>query len=829
MSLLSPYRVLDLTDERGQLAGQVLADLGAEVILVEPPGGSRSRHLGPFVDGHENDPEFSLRFWSYNRGKRSVVADLDTPEGRQQVRDLAATADAVIESDRPGAMAARGLGYDDLSAANPGLVYASVTPFGQTGPRSSWAATDLGVAAAGMHMILMGDADRAPLRMPLDQAYQHASLDAAVGVLLALQHRGATGAGQQVDVSAQQSITQATQSTTLCSLYNSPLAERSSGGIKLGPFTIRLRSPASDGYVSALMLFGEAIGPFGARLFEWIDAEGMAGPADREIDWIDFVDGVMTGRIPLDEYDRIQDVAERFMATKTKNELLQESLDRRLLIVPVSTMADLADSEQLIERAFWTSLEVPGIERKVRFPGRFARFTTTPLDTDHLPPRLGADTAAMLGDGAGAEARAPIEVVVPARAARVGTAAASAADEPAGILAGLKVLDLMWVMAGPAATRILADHGATVVRVESATKVETARTIQPFLNDEGGAENSGLYQNMNAGKLGLSLDLTKPEARDVVLDLVKWADVVCESFSPRAMKAWGLSYDDIREIKPDVIMTSSCLFGQSGPLSSLAGYGTMGAAVGGFYAVTGWPDRPPAGCFGAYTDYVAPRYLAAAILAAVDHRDRTGEGQYIDLSQSEASIGLLGPAFLDYEINGRDFAPAGNRDPVMAPHGAFPTTGDDQWITIVCETDGQWRALCQAAGFPADWADLDQAARKAREDEIEAAITAWSATQKGDALEADLQQRGVAAVRILRSDELAADPHTRYRGHFIEVPHEQHGTVWVEAARTGLVDTPARTTSGGPTLGEHTFQVLTEILGYDGDQIAELAIAEALE
>ncbi|MFV0259228.1 MAG: CaiB/BaiF CoA transferase family protein [Acidimicrobiales bacterium] len=825
MSLLSPYRVLDLTDERGQLAGQVLADLGAEVILVEPPGGSRSRRLGPFVDGHD-DPEFSLRFWAYNRGKRSVVIDLDTPEGQEQVRTLAATADAVIESDRPGVMAARGLGHDDLSAINPGLVYASVSPFGQTGPRSLWAATDLGVAAAGMHMILMGDEDRAPLRMPFDQAFQHAALDAAVGVLLALQHRGVTGRGQQVDVSAQQSITQATQSTSMCALYNSPLAERSSGGIKMGPFTIRLRSPASDGYVSALMLFGEAIGPFGARLFEWIDAEGMAEPGDLEIDWIDFVDGVMTGRIPLDEYDRIQDVAERFMATKTKDELLQESLERRLLIVPVSTMADLAGSEQLIDRAFWTGLEVPGVDHKVRFPGRFARLTATPLDTDRLPPRLGADTDTVVTEAA---PRTVDDLTVPARVARAATAAAPAGDEPPGALAGLKVLDLMWVMAGPAATRVLADHGATVVRVESATKVETARTIQPFLNDEGGAENSGLYQNMNAGKLGLSLDLTKPEARDVVLDLVRWADVVCESFSPRAMKAWGLSYDDLREVKPDLIMTSSCLFGQSGPLSSLAGYGTMGAAVGGFYAVTGWPDRPPAGCFGAYTDYVAPRYLAAAILAAVDHRDRTGEGQYIDLSQSEASIGLLGPAFLDYEINGRDFVPMGNRDPVMAPHGAFPTAGDDQWITIVCETDAQWRTLCQAAGFPADWADLDRTGRKAREDEIEAAIGAWTAEQKGTALEADLQQRGVAANRVLRSDELAADPHIQFRGHFVEVPHEQHGTVWVESARTGRVATPARTTRGGPTLGEDTFQVLTEILGYDGDQIAELTVAEALE
>ncbi len=387
----------------------------------------------------------------------------------------------------------------------------------------------------------------------------------------------------------------------------------------------------------------------------------------------------------------------------------------------------------------------------------------------------------------------------------------------------------MWVMAGPAATRVLADYGAQVVRVESANKIETARTIQPFLDDQGGAESSGLYQNMNAGKLGLTLDLTKPEARQVVLDLVRWADVVCESFSPKAMRAWGLSYEDLRQVKPDLIMASSCLFGQTGPLSSLAGYGTMGASLSGFYDMTGWPDREPAGCFGAYTDYISPRFLAAALLAAIDHRERTGEGQYIDVAQAEASIAFLAPAVLDYEVNGRLAPRPGNRHPVMVPHGVFPTVGEDRWIAIACQSDEAWRALAAAAGLDPAMATLDAGARRAREDELEAALAAWTASQEAFALAEALQAGGVAAHAVQTAADAAADPQLAHRGHYVEVEHADHGTVWVENSRFRLSRTPAAVSRGGPTLGQHTFDVLVGILGYDDDRLADLAVAGVLE
>ena len=205
----------------------------------------------------------------------------------------------------------------------------------------------------------------------------------------------------------------------------------------------------------------------------------------------------------------------------------------------------------------------------------------------------------------------------------------------------VKVVDFMWALAGPGTTRTLADYGATVVRIESATKIDGSRTVGPFHKNTPSNDGSGLFGTYNAGKLSLGLDLSKPQARAVVLDLVRWADVVCESFSPKAMRAWKLDYESLRATKPDLIMLSSCLMGQTGPLSSFVGFGNMAAAVLGFYNLCGWPDRAPSGPFGAYTDYVAPRFGAVSVLAALDYRKRTGKGQYIDQSQAESALHFL--------------------------------------------------------------------------------------------------------------------------------------------------------------------------------------------
>jgi crotonobetainyl-CoA:carnitine CoA-transferase CaiB-like acyl-CoA transferase len=400
-----------------------------------------------------------------------------------------------------------------------------------------------------------------------------------------------------------------------------------------------------------------------------------------------------------------------------------------------------------------------------------------------------------------------------------------------GALKGVKILDFTWVMAGPAATRMLADYGATVVRVESPTRIDTARTLHPRHHNEAGSDSSGCFGNNNAGKLGIALDLGKPEGRAVVLDLVRWADVVTESFSPKAMRNWRLAYDDLRQVNPAIIMLSSCLMGQTGPLSKMAGFGTMGASLSGFHNLTGWPDRAPAGVFGAYTDYVSPRFTAIAILAALEHRRRTGRGQYIDQSQAEASTHFLTPAILDYSANGREQSRMGNADAHHCPHGVYPAAGVDRWAAIVCRSDEEWRALCGVIGrddLARDPRLRSAADRQRHREEIDRAIGEWSCGHEAAEIERLAQARRIPAHQVQTSGDCFEDPQFRHRGHFVELEHPVHGTTIVEGPRVKLSRTPGQATRAAPTLGRDNQYVLTEILGYDEQRISQLVVAGAM-
>jgi crotonobetainyl-CoA:carnitine CoA-transferase CaiB-like acyl-CoA transferase len=283
--MLSPYRVLDLTTERGMFCGQLLGDLGADIIMIEPPGGSLARRLGPFYRDVPH-PDRSLFWWALNRNKRSITLDITSRDGQGILRRLIGSAHFLIESDTPGTLAAYGLGYDDLVALNPALVYVSITPFGQDGPKAHYADSDLIILAAGGPLILTGDDDRPPVRVSVPQAYLHASAEAAVAALIAHHERQHSGRGQHVDVSAQQAVAQATQSGILATPLNADEFQRLSAGVRAGELRIRLVWPAQDGYVGILYFFGAAIGPFTHRLMRWICKEGFCDEATRDKDWL---------------------------------------------------------------------------------------------------------------------------------------------------------------------------------------------------------------------------------------------------------------------------------------------------------------------------------------------------------------------------------------------------------------------------------------------------------------------------------------------------------------------------------------------------------------
>lgn len=386
--MLSSYRVLDLTTERGLLCGQILGDLGADVIKVEPPGGSPARRLGPFYQDQPH-PDRSLLWWAYNRNKRSITLDLTTKAGRELLLRLISATHFLVESDNPGTMAGLGLGYNDLAALNPGLIYVSISAFGQDGPKVSYADSDLVILAASGPTILSGDSDRAPLRLSVPQAYLHACAEGAAAALLANHERHRSGRGQHIDVSAQQAVALATQSYILSRLYGEVETQRMAGGIKAGPLHIRLLWPAKDGYVAITYLFGTAFGHFTKRLMDWIHEEGMCSDEIQQMNWVGFGGQLFAGGEAIAMYEQLKLIVENFTKTKTKAELLRGALERTLLIAPISTIDEVVNSPQLNARQYWRELEHPELGQKFTYPGPFVKFSETPIIYRRRPPLVG--------------------------------------------------------------------------------------------------------------------------------------------------------------------------------------------------------------------------------------------------------------------------------------------------------------------------------------------------------------------------------------------------------------------------------------------------------
>jgi crotonobetainyl-CoA:carnitine CoA-transferase CaiB-like acyl-CoA transferase len=795
--VLSPYRAIDLACDRGILCGQILADLGADVIQVEPRGGSAARNRGPFYRD-EPGPERSLSFWAYARGKRSVALDLEDASDREVLRRLIAGADFLIESEPPGRLDALGLGDAALEALQPGLVHVCITPFGRSGPKAGWAATDLTLIAAAGLAYLNGEADHPPVRCCEPQAYAHAAADAAVAALIAHRERKRSGRGQHVDVAAQQSLTLATQFRCL----DAPLAEaparRVAGGVFVAGRFIPLRYPLRDGWVALGPAFLPSTGHFMKRLLAWALEEGFGEASALDEDWGQFVLRIMRRELSRDAIAPLDDTLRSFFATRTKAEVVEAACKRKLLLAPLLDLGEFADSPQLAARGFAVEIAPAAADAPLRFPGPFARFERTPIRYAAPPPRLDEHGAAL-------RAEPPR---VPAPTSRDGSDAAP--------LAGVKILDLFWILAGPGATRMLADYGAEVIHVESTSHLDTLRVIPPYHYANPHPEGAGAFQCANANKLVITLDLASPQGREIALELVRRSDVVTESFAPGVIDRYGLGWETLREVKPDLVMISSCLLGQSGPWRDLTGFGNLAAAITGFQQLACWPDSPPAGPYAAYTDFIGVRYNALAILAALEYRDRTGLGQYIDMAQGEAALHFLAPAFLDYAAHGRVPPPLGNADPEMHPHGIFPCAGEDAWVAIAVRDERDYRALCAAAGRE------DLLARRSERDLVDEAVSAWTRAHTPAEIESALQARGVPAHAVLDTPGLFACPQLQHRGHFVEIPHEIFGTTTIESSRLCLSRSRERVPERALGFGRDNRRVLESILGYSPERIDEL-------
>ena len=393
-------------------------------------------------------------------------------------------------------------------------------------------------------------------------------------------------------------------------------------------------------------------------------------------------------------------------------------------------------------------------------------------------------------------------------------------------LQGVKVADFSWVAVGPATAMMLAHHGAQVISIESLSRPDPLRTIPPMKDGIRGMNRAGVYADYNSNKYNLGLDLNHPRGVEVAKKIIAWADVVVESYSPGTMKnKWGLGYEDIKKIKPEIIMLSTSMVGQTGPAARNIGFGVELISLIGFNHFVGWPDRGPTPLLTAYSDFLTPPIGVVAIMAALETRLKTGKGQWIDLAQFEVSLHYLAPALLDYIVNGRDVGRRGNYHCCAAPHGAYRCQGDDRWCVISVFTDEEWQSFCRVIGKPA-WADDPEFAsllgRKKREDELNKLIEEWTINYTPEEIVALMQANGIAAGVIEDGKDVLEDPQLKHRHHFVALNHSEMGQYMTEATPFKLSKTPLEVHMPAPCLGEHTEHVCTQILGMSDEEFVEL-------
>ncbi len=767
--LLADVRVVDLGAEPCQIAGRVLADLGADVVKVEPASGDPLRRCPPFDAATGR----SLRFWAWNLNKRTAATAIDG----DGIGDLLAGADIVLASSPEG-------------PGDPGAPRASritVTPFGLTGPMAGWRGSDLTCLAASGYLFATGDRDRPPVRCTEPLAYAHVGGEVALAALTAL----ASGTPQHVDVSIAEAMTAANMSAHVSMFQHGDRGSRSGGAMGRTREVWRCR----DGFI----VFGMRGGPSRARTWEAVvrrlTADGIDAAPFAGIDWSTFEHDSASDA----DLQQMSDSLGLYFARHTMAELYDLALSEKLLIAPVLSAAPLLAHPQLRSVAFFRP--VPPYRA---VPFSFAR-----------AHRLGA------GDDAGGLI-GPLPPVPGSGAAW--TARSVPATTPRPPWAGVRILEFGSGVAAPMTTRYFVEYGATCIHVESTSRPDVIRLYSTHPLDPGLApfEGSVLFANVNAGKCSVTVNMRRPEARALALRLVDWADAVVENYAPATLPSWGLGPAELARHKPDLVILRSSMWGSRGPHADYPGYGPQGTALSGYLFLTGWPDRDPALPYGTVTDTVAPRYSAAALAAALLYRRRTGHGVIVDVSQIEVALFTLSPWLLDYSVNGRTGERAGNRSSLGAvPHGVFPARGEDRWIALAVWTDQEWARLCRIMGRAATpWPAIDD--RSGAAAEVEALVGAWTKGHEAGALARQLQAEGIEAFAVQDFADVLADPQLAARDHFVVLEHPEIGPHRYERSSFRMSASTGAIASPGPTLGQHTESALRDLIGLTGVEIDRL-------
>jgi crotonobetainyl-CoA:carnitine CoA-transferase CaiB-like acyl-CoA transferase len=785
---LTGYRVVDLADEKGELAGRILADFGAEVVRVEPPQGARSRCLPPFAPSGE-----SLYFAYRNANKLGHVLDLESEAGRAGLLDLLARADVLIESETPGRMASLGLAPKTLSERFPHLVVLSISDFGQTGPYRDWVATDSTMCAISGMQFKAGVADREPLFSPGAMVYDIAGIMGAFAAMTALYQRERTGYGQTLDLSVLEAVAQQTDwSFSNNSMTDAKLQEGLQSRIGSGP--IYKIFPCKGGFVRLVIMAPR----------QWRAMRAWLGEPDylQDPKYDSFL-----GRMEI--ADALNVMVGDLFATMTHEEVAFEAQKRGIVCTPVLAPGEVLENVHFRSRGTFVDGEYAKGERGPIASGFFE------LDRErqgfrHRAPAKGEHSAQIAG-GLWPDQRSKPVHPRPA---------------PSRPFENLRVLDFGIGGVGVEAARLFADYGADVIKVESKVYPDFIRVVM-------GTQISGSFASSSRTKRGFGVNLKLEEGRRLLHELARHADVVTENGSTGTMDSLGVGYEALSKTNPRIVLASSQLLGDHGAWADWIGYGPSTQPIGGLVHLWDYRDSSePAGSTSIFPDHLAGRLLALSALAAIFRRMRTGRGAHASVAQAEAVANMLGDLLLKEGVAPGTVKPLGNRSERGAPWGCYPCAGSDQWVAITVRDDADWAKLKVAIGDP-DWAKdaryASATGRAADHDAIDAKLAEWTRARSTKTVTSTLQMFKVPAAPMYTARDQLHDPHFQARGY----PR------WIEQQVAGwmAMEGPCFQASGmkdiqlfqAPLVGEHTRTIAREILGMSEAEIEAQIAAEVLE
>ena len=844
---LSGLRVIELADEKAEYCGLTLAGLGADVVKVEPPGGNPTRRIGPFYQDKQ-DREGSLFFWQYNRGKRSVELDLAKAVDLAKFRALLAGADILLETTPKGELDKLGLGAKALEDTYPALIHARVTPFGDDGPWSDYKASDLVHLALGGVMMNCGydpapggAYDLPPIAPQMWHAYHIAGEQLSMAILAALMYRFRTGKGQQVSCAIHEAVAKCTEVDLMTwVMRRSPIMRQTCRHARESISPHPTIAHTKDGRWVMANLGNHP--DDGKRLIALLDKYGIESGLTAETAAPGRAGRFVPGTAPdTSKRDQSLEAVARFVRAFTyENVPWREAQAAGMLWAPLRKPHENAVDPHWLKRGSLTDVAHPELGKSFRYATSKWVATGTSWTAGRCAPRLNEDAANVF--------EAPLSHA-PKMAPKPDLAKAGKPSKRAKPFAldGIRIVDFTWFLASAGGTRFLSSFGAESIKIEIKKHPDTRlAAMAPIGGREARAKATaplkgvtdpdmgGQFNNKNPGKRGISLNVRHPKGLEIVRRLISMSDIVAEGFSPGVLDSWGLGYDKLKEIKKDIIYVQQSGMGAQGNYGRFRTVGPIANAFAGLSEMSGLPEPAmPAGWGYSYLDWMGAYSFALAMLSGLYHRERTGEGQWIDASQTEVGLFICGTSILDWSANGRFYQRTGNHSPFKkaAPHGAYPCAGTDRWLAIACFSDTEWRSLCEVAGH-AEWARDDRFAalegRLANQDALDAMVGAWTKTADAGQLMRALQKAGVAAgVCQTTEDRCDHDPQLKHLEWLTEVTGSKIGRWPVAEVPVKLAASPAyaggRIDRGAPCYGEDNEYVYGELLGMSTAEIKALA------